>query len=513
MCLTKGIRLRWTWMNIHLLHLELKHSIVFIKDWTIETGVRNILTREIRGYAVIIFWLIILCIMLTVHTTNNDTLFHIKVGETLVSDGFTKVDSLTTHDDLRYLPYAYGFDILTYVFYNLFGFGGIVFIKYFSTVAIGVLLLYCFKKLSVDRGLNLAITGVTLVLLSFFLVVRPQIVSYVAMIIQLYIYTNWQSKGYKSKTIWLIPCLFLILTNFHMGTSIFHILISGTFLFDIIIIKYKSGKPLKDCGFYTYIIIFALSLVALCINPYFPDHLLFSFKTLGDSDMMFINEWKSPELLSYNGVVVLVSLVIFAKTYSSKKAPVGYLLTFIGSLILAIRSIRFLPYLIIISAFSVGQCMVFSKEKFYKFRTSWITTVILGILSLALFIGIDIKDGFTFDLHKDNPVEVVEYLIENNITEGVYNDYNIGAYLMFHDIKVFIDQRADLYSKSFNGTSILNDSLCVYTGVYNIFEILDKYELNYAIIDKNTLYYNAYVKESGCNILVDSERYLLIETE
>ena len=33
----------------------------------------------------------------------------------------------------------------------------------------------------------------------------------------------------------------------------------------------------------------------------------------------------------------------------------------------------------------------------------------------------------------------------------LFNDYNFGSYLLFNDIPVFIDSRADLYTKQFNG--------------------------------------------------------------
>ena len=46
------------------------------------------------------------------------------------------------------------------------------------------------------------------------------------------------------------------------------------------------------------------------------------------------------------------------------------------------------------------------------------------------------------------PTKAVEYIKENIDYKNmrVYNSYNFGSYLMLHDIPVFIDSRADLYT-------------------------------------------------------------------
>ena len=51
------------------------------------------------------------------------------------------------------------------------------------------------------------------------------------------------------------------------------------------------------------------------------------------------------------------------------------------------------------------------------------------------------------------PVEMVKYIKENVDIKNMrlYNEYNFGSYLLLNDIPVFIDSRADLYTKEFNG--------------------------------------------------------------
>jgi len=47
-------------------------------------------------------------------------------------------------------------------------------------------------------------------------------------------------------------------------------------------------------------------------------------------------------------------------------------------------------------------------------------------------------------------------------TMKLYNDYNYGSYLLYREIPVFIDSRADLYSPEFNeGCKIFDDYLSI----------------------------------------------------
>ena len=92
------------------------------------------------------------------------------------------------------------------------------------------------------------------------------------------------------------------------------------------------------------------------------------------------------------------------------------------------------------------------------------------------------------------PVQMSEFILnyfeENNIdisTVRLYNEYNYGSYLLYKDIPVFIDSRADLYAPEFNGgrdifTDFIESSnLSVYFG-----DIFKKYDITHVILYKNS---------------------------
>jgi hypothetical protein len=103
-----------------------------------------------------------------------------------------------------------------------------------------------------------------------------------------------------------------------------------------------------------------------------------------------------------------------------------------------------------------------------------------------------------YGISKIFPDEIVNYIRENiNYKEvRIYNDFNYGSYLEFHDIPVFIDSRAEVYMKEFNGGyDIISD----YKKSFNFNEykeIFDKYKFDYAVVYINSsLYY--YLKGDG----------------
>ena len=78
------------------------------------------------------------------------------------------------------------------------------------------------------------------------------------------------------------------------------------------------------------------------------------------------------------------------------------------------------------------------------------------------------------------PVEATKYIKENYDINNIkiYNEYFYGSYLLFNDIKVFIDSRADLYLKEFNDTSVFEDAMYI---DINMKDLLDKYDINLVI--------------------------------
>ena len=80
-----------------------------------------------------------------------------------------------------------------------------------------------------------------------------------------------------------------------------------------------------------------------------------------------------------------------------------------------------------------------------------IATLLLIILIAVVEIKPKLDDEFINP--SSYPVEAAEYIKQNLDLNSIrlFNEYNYGSYLLFQDIPVFIDSRADLYAPEFNG--------------------------------------------------------------
>ena len=81
----------------------------------------------------------------------------------------------------------------------------------------------------------------------------------------------------------------------------------------------------------------------------------------------------------------------------------------------------------------------------------------------------------------------------------LYNEYDFGSYLMFKDIKVYIDSRSDLYTKPFNGKFDIFDECMKITNNYG--RVFKKYKITHILT-----YTNTYLNQ----ILAASPNYKLV---
>ena len=88
------------------------------------------------------------------------------------------------------------------------------------------------------------------------------------------------------------------------------------------------------------------------------------------------------------------------------------------------------------------------------------------------------------------PIEATKYIKENlDLNEiKLFNEYNFGSYLLFNDIPVFIDSRADVYDPQFNGwgDDIFRDFINLTGACSDYEEKFEHYGITHLIIYENS---------------------------
>ena len=134
-------------------------------------------------------------------------------------------------------------------------------------------------------------------------------------------------------------------------------------------------------------------------------------------------------------------------------------------------------------------------EEFKKIMTSKLGTIAtVCVIAMLMIMQIKGKVDDKYVNPSSYPVDAAEYIKENLDLSSIrlYNEYNYGSYLLFQDIPVFIDSRADLYTPEFNKTEDYPEGRDIFTDYIKTSNIsryyettFDKYDITHIILYKN----------------------------
>lgn len=187
-----------------------------------------------------------------------------------------------------------------------------------------------------------------------------------------------------------------------------------------------------------------LSAGLIILNPNGIEMLTYPYSNMGDGFMLkLINEWRSPDAKLTEDVIIIflpivVHVVILAM--KNKKIKVEDILFFLFFTYMTMRSVRFVYFIIIIQSLTLFKDMEFTPMKENK-KLIATTAMLLGFF----FLGFRLY-AFEGPLAKVEFSPEIRDAVMKAKPERILNDYNYGGYLIYHDIPVFVDGRADVYS-------------------------------------------------------------------
>ena len=149
-----------------------------------------------------------------------------------------------------------------------------------------------------------------------------------------------------------------------------------------------------------------------------------------------------------------------------------------------------------------------------------LTTIICRIFIYSIFaicIVFSLKDSKGKEIVSDKtyPIEATKFIKENlNVKEiKLFNEYNFGSYLLFEDIPVFIDSRADVYDPEFNGweDDIFRDFINL-TGACNDYEEkFEHYRITHLIIYEDSTLDKVLRLDSNYKELYKDDNFIVYE--
>ncbi len=413
---------------------------------------------------------------------DDDFFWHLATGRYIVENKVVPDKDVFGHitSGTEWIPFEWGWDILTYSLYNLGGYNAILVFRSLAFCFIFFLYFMLLRKFKVNSFLSILVLFVLLVAIMDRLSPRPHILTYIFFILTLYILLCYKyiDKVKYRKWLYLLPIIFLLWSNLHMG-----VLAGGLILFvftlteTIIYLKQSSFttndiKALSKTELRNLWIISIISALMLLINPHGINTYLYAYGHTKMKMLESVNEWQNPfaPKLDFGFIITLYKVFLFSGVlvlfYAYKKKDLLFALMYIVFAVYSIRAIRFtvdyemiLTFFIIVSIAYVTS--LFKNIKYNRILSGNLLKGILGILfiyilsqipSNAIYEKIQYYRIYGWGINSDFiPVQLFDFMKENKISGTPYNHFGTGGYLVwnFPGEKNFLDSR-NLNDEIFN---------------------------------------------------------------
>ena len=422
--------------------------------------------------------------------TDYDFWFHYSAGEYFAETGMVPNTPIWSwyglQEGLSWISHEWLFGVIIYYICEWFG---IVGVYLFAPLMLGTVLMltvFLFRK-ELMRNYVLSIIGIALAgqILGMGSASRPQLFAYMMTIFLFYVLKKDAEKD--SKIIYALPVLTILWTNIHGGS---YMLIHGFLLISLLVhlFDFRLGKIVfekhsKNRSIRRLLVLLAC-IIVIPLNAHGLDMVFYPVSNLGDKLMQStIMEWFSPDLKdpAHVKIYVMMALGICSLVSTKKDIKAIDMLTMFAYIFLTARSFRFCIQMTLV-ILPIALTYADSVDEWLKLTKDKLITILLGsllfmysIASLATVMN-TIDEPINYNVFPSD--EILEVVKETN-PDKLLNGYNEGGYLIYKDIKVFIDGRADIYSR-YN----LKDYMNIVNFKINSLELIEKYGFDYILLNK-----------------------------
>lgn len=465
---------------------------------------KKITNAIILNFILLLLSISILIVFMGGGILGNDFWWHIKVGEYVCNTGNVPLTDIFSwyglENNVEWTAHEWMGDVLLYKIFALGGEGAIFCFSIFMAVLFNVLIWnetkkYIHAKIGTVFYFLIALAATS----SFFFYGRPQIFGFFLVYAELKILFGFVNNT-KSRTVFLIPLIAVFWSNIYGGSSNLSYILCGVFLVGSLF-KFETGKiEAKRMDKRALIILSSVTILtigAVLVNPIGIHVLTYPYENLSDSvSMSFISEWKAPDAKLLGNLLLFfvpVALTFIGFIHTEKRIKFLDLFVNLIFVLLFLRSVRFIMLWFIAAAFTSPAYLPEGPKVSVEGKKT--RTVLSAVSIICIFFLCSTLGGVYKTCKTENPIlvamsdEAVVAVKECN-PKRIFNDYDLGETLIYNDVPVFFDARADLYSKC----GILTDGLELMslqplniaksTNGINVEQLIEKYDFDYILIKK-----------------------------
>lgn len=409
-------------------------------------------------------WIVLLLVVLYCFKdgiSGNDFWWHVKAGEWICTHRTVPVKDIFSwygiEHDISWIAHEWLAEVIFYQIFRVAGATGI----YLFSLMLGICFLgICYLESRRYLGKNFIFCGVFYgiyaVLIYMFFYGRPQIFSFFLLFAELKLLYRFYDDP-DDKGVWLIPLFACLWSNLHGGSSCMSYILclaflaAGMFKFRVGSVKAKRWSRHHVIKLLTVTI---TSIAFLFVNPIGINALKYPYINLSDAiSMKCISEWEAPDAKDIGQLVLFfLPVALMVVGFMTEEMEIRWIDLLITAMFLYLffRSKRFIMMWNLAAVFScmryVPQIRI--KEMTTKAEKRLMTVLMIVTMFLCIYtvglIVVKIQDG-TPMIQTEMSDEMLEAVREESVY-ALFNEYNFGGELIFHDIPVFWDGRADLFA-------------------------------------------------------------------
>lgn len=491
----------------------------------------------------ILFFILWICIFgagLVRKSFQNDTFYTIEIGELILENGIDMMDHFSFHENLAYTYPHWLYDVFIYLCYSIGGYVGI----HISSVCLLLIVLVLVFKVNRTITDSVVVSAFSTIIcalsVSGFATARAQLASFLVFALEVYFIELFLKNGKKRYLVGLL-LLSILICNIHLAVWPFYFIVYLPYLAEYVISLIASKmKVKKENKFVSFLqnkfvleknnnikllfVTMFLSIFTGLITPLGDTPYTYTINMMMSNAQEYVKEHQMLSWAQSPFTIIIAFETIFLGLIS--KIKLRDLFMICGLVLMSIISIRHLSLLALIGTicfarlFSMflGSYSFDVDKKIIPFVCKrWVAIIsfVVVIIGSAMIANFQLSEDFVNE--ELYPIEATKYIKENlNIKEiKLFNEYNFGSYLLHHDIPVFIDSRADLYTSEYSGweNDIFDDFHYMPSNYQEKFEF---YGITHVLIYKElnnevNPFYTMLSKDNNYKTLYEDEYFILYE--
>lgn len=412
-----------------------------------------------RGFVLLAY---ALAVAMSVGTaTDPDLWWHLRTGDVILSDGIPTGDVFSfTVPGREWVTQEWGSQVFMYGLWSAAGATGLILV--FTGLIIASFALA--HRTSTARA---SVTAVVVLLAAAtarpVTAPRPQMFNLFFLALLIYGLERVRRGSVDAKWVWLAVPLTLVWSNFHSGYLLGVVTLAVYTVGERLETRRANGRAMPAAAASRLPLVMGAAFLAAAINPNGVAMWTYPITTLrSDTMRTYITEWHSPNFHStwYWPLALLLIVAVLSVAASTRKPGWTQGLLLFGTSVAALQSTRHIPLFAIVAIPIVAEQLEVAwdgmvakrRAKSSALATSrpiaLLTTVLAATIAVMfLAAAVNNNDRAVAEIY---PADAVDAILNSELADARgYNDYGWGGYLIWRDIPVFIDGRADVYGDDF----------------------------------------------------------------